>query len=91
MEIERKFLVEAAAGLDEREWTEIAQGYLALADAEGGRRGPAAAPRRRAHADRRRSPGGQVREEEEIELDADEFERLWRLTRRPAADASAAT
>ncbi|HEY8001020.1 MAG: CYTH domain-containing protein [Vicinamibacteria bacterium] len=79
MEIERKFLVGDPPDLGGYESDPIEQGYLALADDEGG-----AEVRLRSRADRltltAKSAGGEVREEEEIGIDRDQFERLWRLT-----------
>jgi len=79
MEIERKFLAEAPPDLGGYACSEIEQGYLALAGPERG-----AEVRLRKRGDELtltvKSAGGQVREEEEIELDRDEFERLWALT-----------
>ena len=79
MEIERKFLIDEPPRLDRFEHSEIEQGYLSLADPERG-----AEVRLRRRGDEltltAKSGGGRVREEEEIELEQDEFERLWRLT-----------
>jgi adenylate cyclase len=79
MEIERKFLVDEPPELSGGEFSEIEQGYLALADDEGG-----AEVRLRRRGEKRtltvKSAGAEVREEEEIELDAEGFDRLWRLT-----------
>jgi CYTH domain-containing protein len=79
VEVERKFLVRETPGLEDCERTEIDQGYLALADESGGAE---VRLRRRDGALTLtvKSAGGEVREEEEIELDDDEFERLWALT-----------
>ena len=79
MEIERKFLADTGPDLEGCESSAIEQGYLALADDEGG-----AEVRLRQRDDELtltvKSAGGEVREEEEIELERDEFDRLWRLT-----------
>jgi adenylate cyclase len=79
MEIERKFLVDEPPELGGGEFSEIEQGYLALADDEGG-----AEVRLRRRGEKRtltvKSAGGEVRDEEEIELEAEGFDRLWRLT-----------
>ncbi len=79
MEIERKFLVDTPPELDGIESVEIEQGYLAVADDEGGaevrlrRRGAE-------HVLTVKSGGGMIRAEEEIALDAEPFEALWGLT-----------
>jgi adenylate cyclase len=78
IEIERKFLVvEPPADLERWPSTAIDQGYLAITDDR-----PEVRIRRR---DGQawltvKSGGGRVRVEEEIEIDADRFERLWPLT-----------
>lgn len=79
MEIERKFLVAERPDLSVSSGEPIEQGYLALADDDGG-----------AEVRLRRKPGhhlltvkagsGRSRAEEEFELDEDRFERLWALT-----------
>jgi CYTH domain-containing protein len=78
VEIERKFLVgEAPEGFERCEASDIRQGYLAVAD-EGAevrvreRDGDATLTVKRGE--------GMVHDEEEIEIGADEFRRLWRLT-----------
>jgi CYTH domain-containing protein len=78
VEIERKFLVEEPPQLDGTERVKIAQGYLSLAR-DGG------AEVRLRRADGRlvltvKGGGGLSRVEEEVELDPDRFESLWRLT-----------
>ena len=79
MEIERKFLVDDPPDLEGRESAEIEQGYLALADEEGG-----AEVRLRRCGDELwltvKGGTGEVRTEEEIELDRGRFESLWPLT-----------
>ena len=76
MEIERKFLVDHHPELADAEPTTIEQGYLSLAT--GGaevrlrRRGEAAADGQ--------AGAGRARDEEEIELDREQFDALWRLT-----------
>jgi adenylate cyclase len=79
MEIERKFLVDDPPDLKGRDGDEIEQGYLAIAD-EGG--GAEVRLRRRANATLLtvKSAGGRTRVEEEIELDRERFESLWKLT-----------
>jgi adenylate cyclase len=78
IEIERKFLVvEPPADLERWPSTAIDQGYLAITDDR-----PEVRIRRR---DGQawltvKSGGGRVRVEEEIEIDADRFDRLWPLT-----------
>ena len=79
MEIERKFLLARRPDLDAGAGEEIEQGYLALADDEGG-----------AEVRVRRTPvgrwltikagSGRTRAEEEIELDHERCEALWALT-----------
>lgn len=79
MEIERKFLVTDLPDLDDREGEEVEQGYLAIADERGG-----AEVRLRRRGDRMsltvKSSGTLSRAEEEIELDSERFDSLWRLT-----------
>jgi adenylate cyclase len=76
MEVERKFLVHEAPRLDDAPAEEIDQGYLAIgSDGEvrlrrKGRRLLLTAKR----------GGGIAREEAEVELDRDAFDRLWPLT-----------
>jgi adenylate cyclase len=78
MEIERKFLVRSAPdGLDERPAQRIDQGYLAIGDD-----GEEVRLRRIGDAlllTVKRGTG-EVRTEEEIELERAQFERLWPLT-----------
>jgi adenylate cyclase len=78
MEIERKFLVDDLPDLRGCESVEIEQGYLALGDAGG------AEVRLRRKGDELvltvKGGSGEVRTEEEIELDHDRFESLWPLT-----------
>jgi len=78
IEIERKFLVaQRPADLERWPATAIEQGYLAIAQA-----GPEVRVRRRAGRTwlTVKAGGGRVRVEEEIEIEADRFERLWPLT-----------
>jgi adenylate cyclase len=78
VEIERKFLVERAPELGEHESVPIEQGYLSLA-VDGG----AEVRLRRRGGERLltiKGGTGQVRVEEEIELDRERFESLWPLT-----------
>jgi adenylate cyclase len=78
IEIERKFLVPDPPGdLDRHPSTAIEQGYLAIADD-----GTEVRIRRRDESATLtvKSGGGRSRVEEEIELDAQRFERLWPLT-----------
>jgi adenylate cyclase len=78
IEIERKFLVPEAPGdLDRQRSTAIEQGYLAIADD-----GTEVRIRRRDRSATLtvKSGGGRSRLEEELEIDADRFERLWPLT-----------
>ncbi len=79
MEIERKYLVSELPDLESCDSVEIEQGYLALADAEGGAE---VRLRRRGEALLLTVKGGsgEVRTEEELELDRDRFESLWPLT-----------
>jgi CYTH domain-containing protein len=78
VEIERKFLVADRPGeLERSDATQIRQGYLAI-----GEDGSEVRVRER---DGKmtltvKRGGGRTRAEEEIELDAGEFERLWPLT-----------
>ena len=79
MEIERKFLVAELPDLKDSKAVEIEQGYLALADGEGG----AEVRLRRKQADLLltvKAGSGRMRAEEEIELDRERFESLWPLT-----------
>jgi len=79
MEIERKFLVQRRPDLAGAKGETIEQGYLALADGEGG-----------AEVRLRWTPSGlrltvkagcgRSRAEEEIELDRERFDSLWPLT-----------
>jgi CYTH domain-containing protein len=76
MEVERKFLVDEKPGLEGTEAAPIEQGYLAIgADGE---------VRLRRQGDRllltAKRGSGISREEAEIELDRESFERLWPLT-----------
>jgi adenylate cyclase len=78
MEIERKYLLEKRpAGLDEHESRRLEQGYLAIDDA-------GAEVRVRRKDDETlmtvKSGIGLVRGEEEFPIDAELFDRLWRLT-----------
>jgi adenylate cyclase len=78
IEIERKFLVaEPPSDLEQWPSTAIAQGYLAV-EADG----TEVRLRRREGSAwlTVKSAGGRVRVEEEIEIDAERFERLWPLT-----------
>jgi adenylate cyclase len=79
MEIERKFLVAGRPDLDGIGPAEIEQGYLAVADGQGG-----AEVRVRRRGDGRvltiKGGAGRTRTEQEIELDVGRFEALWRLT-----------
>jgi adenylate cyclase len=78
VEIERKFLIDEAPDLSECESVHIDQGYLALADAGG------AEVRLRRKGDDLlltiKGGTGEVRVEEELELDPETFESLWPLT-----------
>src|SRR5215216_2863729 len=78
IEIERKFLVsELPEGFDRCQASDIRQGYLAITD-DGTevrvrqRGGDATLTVKKGR--------GQVRTEEEVDLDVDEFARLWPLT-----------
>jgi adenylate cyclase len=78
MEIERKYLLEKRpAGLDEHQSRRLEQGYLAIDDA-------GAEVRVRRKDDETlmtvKSGIGLVRGEEEFPIDAELFDRLWRLT-----------
>jgi adenylate cyclase len=78
IEIERKFLVaEPPSDLEQWPSTAIAQGYLAV-----GADGTEVRVRRRDGEAwlTVKSAGGRTRVEEEIEIDAERFERLWPLT-----------
>jgi CYTH domain-containing protein len=78
IEIERKFLVdELPADLDSRPSAKIDQGYIAI-----GEDGTEVRLRRSdsEHVLTVKQGGGRSRREEEIELDAETFERLWPLT-----------
>lgn len=78
IEIERKFLVPEAPGdLDRHRSTAIEQGYLAIADD-----GTEVRIRRRDGSATLtvKGGGGRSRVEEELEIDAERFERLWPLT-----------
>lgn len=78
MEIERKFLVrELPPGLDRSQSTRIEQGYLAIADD-----GTEVRIRRRDGTAMLTVKGGRgrTRSEEELEIDAERFARLWPLT-----------
>ena len=76
MEVERKFLVPDPPDLEHAEAEEIEQGYLATgADGE---------VRLRRKGDVRlltaKLGAGLSRQEEEVEIDRDSFDRLWQLT-----------
>ena len=78
VEIERKFLIEDVPDLEGRDSVHIEQGYLALA-----RDGGAEVRLRRRGDDLLltvKGGTGEVRVEEELELDAERFESLWPLT-----------
>jgi adenylate cyclase len=79
VEIERKFLLDDVPDLSDRESVHIDQGYLALADETAG-----AEVRLRRKGDELlltiKGGTGEVRVEEELELDRDAFESLWPLT-----------
>jgi adenylate cyclase len=79
MEVERKFLVAEPPDLAASEQIEIEQGYLALADDDGG-----AEVRLRRMGDELlltvKAGTGHSRIEEEISLDRERFESLWPLT-----------
>jgi adenylate cyclase len=77
LEIERKFLVDRLpGGLDEHPSAEIEQGYLAITDE--------VEVRVRRYGEQAfltvKSGGGEVRVEEEIEIDPRRFAALWPLT-----------
>ncbi|HKH41052.1 MAG TPA: CYTH domain-containing protein [Solirubrobacterales bacterium] len=76
MEIERKFLVPDPPALDGTEADEIEQGYLAIG-AEGEVRLRRKGENLLLTAKR---GSGLTRDEAEVELDRDAFERLWPLT-----------
>jgi len=79
MEIERKFLIDSEPQGEPSETWEIVQGYLALADDQGG----AEVRVRRAQAQHWltvKGGTGRVRVEEEIAIDREVFESLWQLT-----------
>jgi adenylate cyclase len=79
VEIERKFLIGEVPDLGGRPSSRIEQGYLALADGEGG----AEVRLRRRDGETLltvKSAGATTRVEEEIELDDERFESLWPLT-----------
>jgi adenylate cyclase len=79
VEIERKFLVDAVPDLEDRDSVHIEQGYLALAADDGG----AEVRLRRRDEDLLltiKGGTGEVRVEEELELESDTFESLWPLT-----------
>ena len=79
MEIERKFLVAERPDLENSERVEIEQGYLALADDDGG-----AEVRLRRKGEELlltvKAGTGRTRSEVEVPLDAERFESLWPLT-----------
>jgi adenylate cyclase len=79
MEIERKFRVTELPDLAQSEGEPIEQGYLALADDDGG-----AEVRLRRKPDHLcltvKAGSGRSRAEEEIELEPERFEALWPLT-----------
>jgi CYTH domain-containing protein len=76
MEVERKFLVPQAPDLDGTESEQIEQGYLAI--------GSDGEVRLRRKGERwlltAKRGGGLSRDEAEVEIDPDAFERLWPLT-----------
>jgi adenylate cyclase len=79
VEIERKFLVDDVPDLEDRDSVHIEQGYLALAADDGG----AEVRLRRRDEDLLltiKGGTGEVRVEEELELESDTFESLWPLT-----------
>jgi adenylate cyclase len=80
VEVERKFLVDDPPSLDGRESTQIEQGYLAIARGEGGSDEVRLRRRDGELTETVKRGGGLAREEAEIELDAERFERLWPLT-----------
>jgi adenylate cyclase len=76
MEVERKFLVADPPDLDGTESDEIEQGYLAI-----GSDGEVRLRRKGAkHLVTAKRGSGLSREEAEVELDRESFERLWPLT-----------
>jgi CYTH domain-containing protein len=78
MEVERKYVLAARPeGLDERESGRLEQGYLALDPA-----GAEVRVRRKGakHTLTVKTGSGLARGEEELTLDAAEFDRLWPLT-----------
>jgi adenylate cyclase len=76
MEVERKFLVDTAPTLDDTPAEEIDQGYLA-----SGSDGEVRLRRKGEHLLlTAKRGGGLAREEAEIELDREVFDRLWPLT-----------
>ncbi len=76
MEVERKFLVPEPPDLDGTESEEIEQGYLAIGDDEEVR-----LRRKGNHLLLTAKRGsGLARDEAEVELDREDFERLWPLT-----------
>jgi adenylate cyclase len=76
MEVERKFLVSDPPDLRETESDEIEQGYLAIgADGEVRLR-----RKSEGHLLTAKRGSGLSREEAEVELDGEAFERLWPLT-----------
>jgi adenylate cyclase len=79
VEIERKYLVGDPPDFGSNEQVEIEQGYLALADQEGG-----VEVRLRRKADELlltiKAGTGRTRVEEEIAMDRERFEALWPLT-----------
>jgi adenylate cyclase len=80
MEIERKFLLrEAPAWLDEHDSLDIEQGYLAIVEGETEVR-----LRRKGESTilTVKQGTGEMRREEEIELDEDQFGALWPLTEK---------
>jgi adenylate cyclase len=76
MEVERKFLVTQRPNLDGTQAEEIAQGYLAI--------GEVGEVRLRRKGERllltAKRGAGLSREESEVELDREAFDRLWPLT-----------
>jgi adenylate cyclase len=76
MEVERKFLVNEIMDLNDTEAEEIDQGYLSLGE-DGEVRLRRKGERLLLTAKR---GAGLSREEAEVELDRDAFERLWTLT-----------
>jgi CYTH domain-containing protein len=76
VEVERKFLVGEPPDLDGYDSDEIEQGYLAL--------GSEGEVRLRRRGDRllltAKRGGGLSRDEAEVDLDREAFDRLWRLT-----------